>query len=115
MAPLMDVDDVADDQSTKNTSHDFTAAVGYTVPAADGANIDMNDLSMETPAFREVRQVKVHDVRSTQEKFTLDKHGFQYYKLPSIPGAGEVDFTNNDDPKIPQVHYKGMADWFAKQ
>lgn len=119
MAPLMDVEttSIGEAQTPTHDSnkHDFVTAIGYTVPAADGSNIEMDDLSLEKPAFREVRQVKIHDVRDAHEDFTLDEHGFQYFKLPDIPGEGEIDFSNNDDPNIMKIHYKGMSDWLAKE
>lgn len=113
----MDVDTSANEPSypTKDGSRDFVTQLGYTIPAADGGNISMDDLATENPTFREVRQVKIHDVRDSPEDFKLDVHGFQYHKLPSIPGEGEVDFFNHDDPKIAEIHYKGMADWYAKE
>lgn len=115
MAPLMNTDDFGVEQSAKDTKHDLITTIGYTIPAADGGNIDMNDLSWEKPAYRDARQVRVHDVRGAEDHFSIDEHGFQYYKLPFIPGEREIDFANSDDPNIKDIHYKGMADWSAKQ
>lgn len=114
MAPLMD-DDNANVGRLGHGKGDFTTTIGYTLPPSDGVNLDMNELSLEKPQYREIRQVKLHDVRGAQQDFTLDEHGFQYYKLADVPGEGEVEFTNNEDPKIKKIHYKGMEKWLLRE
>ena len=95
--------------------HDFTSLIGYTRPPINGSPPHMDDLATDNPLYREVRTAKIMDVRGRDEKFNLEQHGFQYFKLPQIPGDGIVDFTNEEDPKIMGVYYAGMADWFAQK
>jgi hypothetical protein len=102
-------------QLSSNTKHDFTGYVGYTCAPSDGSALNMDDLARDDPLFREVRSVHVEDVRGSEDTFNLEEHGFQYFKLPHIPGDGEIDFYNEEDPSILMIHYPGMAEWFAKQ
>lgn len=94
--------------------HDFNTLIGYTKRPLYGGEPPMDDLASENPIFRDVRKAKVVDLRGAEDKFTLEKHGFQYYKLPEIPGNGIVDFTDENDPRILQLYYPGMSEWFAK-
>ena len=73
----------------------------------------MDDLASENPVYRDIRKAKVHDVRGQEGSFNLEEHGFQYYKLPAIPGEGTVDFHNEQDPMILGIYYPGIAEWFA--
>lgn len=47
----------------------------------------------------ETRSVLVHDIRGTEDQYTLDKTGFQIYKHQSV----EKDFL--DDEQIKKVYY----------
>lgn len=98
----------------KNECRDFTTLIGYTLAPADGSQPRMDDLASDHPLFREVRTAAVSDVRGRENDFTLEKNGFQYFKLPEVPGEGIVDFTDENDPKIMGMYYSGMCDWFAK-
>jgi hypothetical protein len=95
--------------------YDFTGWIGYTRPPPEGSLLQMDDLASDHPQFREIRTVKISDVRGSESKFTLEKHGFQYLKLPDIPGEGVVDFYNEEDPNILRIYYPGMASWFAER
>ena len=95
--------------------HDFKTLIGYTRPPVDGSEPSMDDLASDHPTYREVRYAKVYDARGIEDQFRLQEHGFQYYKLPSIPGDGIVEFTNELDSKIMSLYYAGMSEWFAKQ
>lgn len=94
--------------------HDFTTLIGYTRPPVNGGEPRMDDLASDNPTFREIRETRIRDLRGMEDGFTLEKNGFQYYKLPQVPGDGIVDFTNEGDPRILDLYYAGMATWFAK-
>ena len=93
--------------------HDFTTLIGNTRPPSDGSKPHMDDLASENPLYRDLRRATVFNVRGSENQFTLEEHGFQYYKLPDIPGAGIVDFQNENDQMILGLYYPGMAKWFA--
>ena len=57
----------------------------------------------------------MYDVRGFEHQFNLEEHGFQYYKLPHIPGEGIVYFNDEQDPTILGVYYAGMSEWFAQE
>lgn len=95
--------------------HDIKTMIGYTRPPATGGEPSMDDLASEHPLYRDVRTADVYDVRGFEDQFTLEENGFQYFKLPSIPGEGVVNFENESDPMILAVYYQGMAEWFAKE
>jgi hypothetical protein len=95
--------------------HDFQTLIGYTRPPPAGGEPSMDDLASEHPLYRDVRSANVYDVRGFEDQFTLETNGFQYFKLPSIPGQGIVEFQNELDPKIMGVYYAGMSEWFAKE
>ena len=95
--------------------HDIQTLIGYTRPRAGGGEPSMDDLASEHPLYRDVRSANVYDVRGFEDQFTLETQGFQYFKLPSIPGQGVVEFENELDPKIMGIYYAGMAEWFAKE
>ena len=80
-----------------HAKHDFATLIGYTVPPADGSEPSMDDLASEHPVYRDIRQAKIDDVRGNEDRFTLDKHGSQYYKLPSIPGDGSYERERSKD------------------
>ena len=93
--------------------HGFYTLIGYTRPPVDGSEPRMDDLASDNPAYREIRRAKVIDVRGIEDQFTLEKNGFQFYKLPKIAGDNQVDFTNEGDPKIMSIYYAAMSQWFA--
>jgi hypothetical protein len=95
--------------------HDFKTLIGYTQPPPDGGEPSMDDLASEHPLYRDVRSANVYDVRGFEHQFNLEEHGFQYYKLPNIPGEGIVNFNDEQDPMILAVYYAGMSEWFAKE
>ena len=100
-------------KTTPMNVHTFNAEIGYTLRPLDGTQPPMDDLANENPLYREVRRAKISNVRGTEHNFTLEENGFQYFKLPSIPGDGLVDFENEGDPKILELYYKGISEWFA--
>ena len=96
-------------------AHDFRTLIGYTRPPADGSEPSMDALASEHTLYRDVRNANVYDVRGLEDKFNLEEHGFQYFKLPRIPGERVVNFKNESDPKILGIYYTEMAEWFAKE
>ena len=92
----------------------FETLIGYTRGPADGSEPSVDDLASENPVYRDIRKAKVHDVRGQEGLFNLEEHGFQYYKLPAIPGEGTIDFHSEQDPLILGIYYPGIAEWFAK-
>ena len=95
--------------------HGIQTLIGYTRPPVDGGEPSMDDLTSEHPLYRDIRSSHVYDVRGFEDQFTLETHGFQYFKLPSIPGQGVVDFENELDRNIMGIYYAGMSEWFAKE
>ena len=94
-------------------TRDFTTFIGYTRAPADGTEPRMDDLASDHPLYRDVREARVIDVRGSRTDFNLETHGFQYYKLPQVPGEGLVDFQDENDSKIMSLYYAGMCEWFA--
>lgn len=114
-APTTTTTDEAVQTITIVAKYDIQTLIGYTRPPADGTEPSMDDLASEHPLYRDVRSANVFDVRGFEDQFTLETDGFQYFKLPSIPGQGVVDFENELDPKIMGIYYAGMSEWFAKE
>lgn len=81
--------------------HDVIANFNYYKDPGDGSPPAPSYVgkpeTYEKPA--ETRSAIVHDIRGTEDQYTLDKTGFQIYKHQSV----ERDFV--DDEKIKQDYY----------
>jgi hypothetical protein len=89
--------------NTKETPkpRDLTATFNYYKDPADGSPPEPNYVNKPGSYNREPisQQLLVHDVRGTEDKYTLDTTGFQIYKHESI----EKDFL--DEEQIKAVYY----------
>lgn len=88
-------------ESQSHETHDVITTFNYYKDPGDGSSppsifVDKPE-TYQLPA--ETRSALVHDIRGTEDKFTLDKNGFQIYKHQSV----EKDFVN--DEHIKKVYY----------
>ena len=88
-------------ESQSQGTHDVFTTFNYYKDPGDGSppppNIVNKPETYQQPA--ETRSAIVHDIRGTEDQYTLDKNGFQIYKHQSV----EKDFV--DDEHIKQVYY----------
>lgn len=52
------------------------------------------------------RKVYIHDVTGEEDQYTLDEHGFQYFRHASQETLFE------DDEQITRMYYPEMEEWF---
>lgn len=88
-------------ESQSQGTHDVITAFNYYKDPGDGGPpppiIVNQPQTYQQPA--ETHSAIVHDIRGTEDQYTLDKNGFQIYKHQSV----EKDFV--DDEHIKQVYY----------
>lgn len=88
-------------ESESQSVHDVNTTLNYYKDPPDGGPPPPNYVgkpeSYERPV--DTRSVLVHDIRGTEDQYTLDKTGFQIYNHQSV----EKDFV--DDEKIKKVYY----------
>ena len=83
--------------SRLNQQHDIEAHVAYWAERPDGSKpaIEESLQIMRGLSETDWHKMTFHDVRSNEAKYTLDKNGFQYWKLPKTPEC----FPNEEDMK----------------
>lgn len=88
-------------ESQSQGIHDVITTFNYYKDPGDGSPPPPNDVSKPESYHQpvETRSAIVHDIRGTEDQYTLDKNGFQIYKHQSV----ENDFV--DDEQIKQVYY----------
>jgi hypothetical protein len=89
---------------------DVAAIFNYFKDAADGSPPAHYYVNRPASYVREQESVRkvVHDIRGTEDQYTLDSTGFQIYKHESV----EKDFA--DDEHIKSVYYPEVEDLLKK-
>ena len=67
--------------------HDAVATTAYWSERSDGSRPTTNEESliiMRQGKEVDAREMKIHDIRNTDNNFTLDTNGFQVWNLPSF-------------------------------
>jgi hypothetical protein len=67
---------------------DAVATIAYWQERSDGSRPTTNEESliiMRQGKEVDAREMKIHDIRNTENNFTLDTNGFQVWNLPEIP------------------------------
>lgn len=91
-------------------ARDVTATFNYFKDTLDGLPPVPNYVNSQTSYIREYdeRQKTVHDIRGTEEQYTLDTTGFEIYSHESA----EKDFV--DDEQIKRVYYPEVEELLKK-
>jgi hypothetical protein len=91
---------------------DIQATVNYLKENEDGSPPDPvyigHGPQKEPPKEENSRVVKIHDIRGTEDEYTLDKDGFQILKHSSA----EKEFL--DDEQVRRVYYEEVEELLKK-
>lgn len=102
------------DSSVESTqvskARDVTATFNYFKDTPDGQPPAPNYVNSPTSYVREYdqRQKIVHDIRGTEDQYSLDTTGFEIYRHESV----EKDFV--DDEQIKRVYYPEVEEILKK-
>ena len=103
---------VADSTKTSEVpkGRDVTTTFNYFKDTADGLPPAPSYVNRPSSYFREYdnRQQVVHDIRGTEDQYTLDTTGFEIYKHESV----EKEFA--DDEQIKRVYYPEVEELLKK-
>ena len=97
--------------STQSKPRDITAVFNYYKDPADGSPPAPNYVDKPSSYVREPlsQTLTVHDVRGSEDQYTLDTKGFQFVKHKSV----EKDFV--DDEKIKRVYYPEVEELLKRE
>jgi hypothetical protein len=104
------VADSASQTPQVSKGRDVTGIFNYFKDAADGSPPTPNIANQPTSYIREYhhRQKVVHDIRGTEDQYTLDTTGFQIFKHESA----EKQFV--DDERIKSIYYPETEELLKK-
>jgi len=87
--------------------HDVVATIAYWLERSDGSLPMTNEDSlkiMRQGKEVDAREMTIHDIRNTENDFTLDMNGFQLWDFPETP-----EYTK-DDADIEAKQYPAIME-----